>query len=71
MKNHYWLLLAALGLLAAGCQSNSSTVTPKEDTQIRNNLSRQLTPEEISQMGGGGKAGSQPAAPPSKKAGGT
>lgn len=70
MKTHIWLLVAGLAVLAAGCQSDTSAVTPKEDAQIRDNLSRELTPEEISRMGGGGQAGSQPAAPPSKKAAG-
>ncbi|MEJ5171902.1 MAG: hypothetical protein WHU10_13015 [Fimbriimonadales bacterium] len=65
-------LLAAA--LLAGCGGGESTELPKEkDQELRNNMSRSLTPEEIAKMGGGAPAdgakdaGPQAAPPPPGK----
>lgn len=52
--------LLALVLLAVGCGGGESTELPKEqDQQLRNNMSRSLTPEEIQKMTGGAPAGAE------------
>ena len=56
--------LLAAALVAAGCGGGESTELPKEkDQELRNNMSRSLTPEEIQKMGGGAPAGDQDAGP--------
>lgn len=55
------VLVAGLVLVAAvGCSSNNE-LSKGDDETLRNNLKRDLTPEELGQMG---KAA--PAAPPKK-----
>ncbi len=60
-------VLAACTLL--GCNnSGSNTDLPKEkDAQLRNNLSRALTADEVAKMGGGKKDATSGVQPPTKK----
>ncbi len=67
------LALMPLALCLVGCQGDSNSDLPKDqDKQLRNNLSRELTPEEVAKMGGGSAGGGTstagaPVAPPPGK----
>ena len=58
--NRTLVLLASFSLLA-GCSGGNGELSKKEDTELRHNFSRGLTPEEIAHMGG-----AKPAAAPAK-----
>lgn len=53
-------LLAALALALLGC-SKDGELSKKDESGLRNNFSRNLTPEEIAHMNA-----AKPAAPPAK-----
>jgi len=65
------LIPVALGLV--GCQGDSADLPKDQDKKLRNNLSRELSPEEVAKMGGGGggvggnTTAGGPAAPPPGK----
>ena len=59
--------LVAVGLIGCG-DTGASEVSPSEDKAVRNNFSRELTPEEVKAMGGN-SAQTQGAAPPAKSKG--
>lgn len=73
MKKMTLLSVLALPVLMAGCSAPSTEVSPQVDGEIRNNLSRELTPDELKMMKGGGgtpsggSPGSAPAMPPAGK----
>lgn len=70
-----WALPALAALAVIGCNQGGSSLSKDEDKALRNNLSRELTPDEIARMnsapaaGGAGKGegGSAPAEPPAGK----
>lgn len=77
MKIHRLTILALAALAAAflaGCDSSGSADLNKSDEEtLRNNMTRQLTPEEIARLGGGasdakqGDAPADAAKPPAKE----
>lgn len=45
------MLLASLAVIGGCNQGGPSELNPDQDKELRNNLSRELTPEELAQMG--------------------
>lgn len=66
----FWMAgtLAALTLVA--CQSGGSELSPQDEAQLKDNISRDLTPEEVGKISGNTAAQQDPsgmgAPPPSK-----
>ena len=53
------IAILAVGAVAlCGCNEGTQDLPKQGDDALRNNLSRPLTPEELSKMGGGGADGS-------------
>lgn len=79
MKHHRYALLVGASLSAvflAGCgDSGGGDLNKSDEDTLRNNMTRQLTPEEIAKLGGGAtdanRTGETPpdAAQPPKKEG--
>ncbi|MCW5942746.1 MAG: hypothetical protein KIS66_10970 [Fimbriimonadaceae bacterium] len=69
-----WGLLAAVLAAMGGCNQGGSSLSKDEDRALRNNLSRELTPEEVARMNSAPAAsgapkdgGPAPAEPPPGK----
>lgn len=69
-----WAIPVVAALVVAGCNQGGSSLSKDEDKALRNNLSRELTPDEIARMnsapaagGDKGEGGSAPAEMPPGK----